>query len=286
MNYYEHHLGDYAAATGHLSLIEDAVYTRMIRRYYVQEAPLPADVGQVARLVGAREPEAVAAVEAVLAEFFTLSPDGWHNKRCDEEIAKFREKIAAASRAGRASANARAAISNARSTPVGHPLNDCATHQSPDTSLQTPVSQKQEQKRASPSAQPAKGTRLPPGWSPSPELARWVAENHPAIDADAQLGAFRDYWTAKPGKDGRKLDWDATFRNWVRNSRQNARAGPAATPKTVSAYHAIGATIDAIAAADMVRNQNRIRGPVPDPDGAGGTAGDRPDGRRDLAVDR
>lgn len=250
LNYYEHHLGDYAAATGHLSLIEDAVYTRMIRRYYVQEAPLPADVGQVARLVGAREPKAVAAVEAVLAEFFTLAPDGWHNKRCDEEIAKFREKIAAASRAGRASANARAAISNARSTPVGHPFNDCATHQSPDTSLQTPVSQKQKQKRASPSAQPSQGTRLPANWQPTPEQISWAKGKRPDLDPSLQAEMFRDYWHAKPGKDGRKVDWEGTWRNWIRNGRAIARPPPSAPrvggspekppedPKVAAAKHA------------------------------------------------
>lgn len=91
MNYYEHHIGDYAAATAHLSLLEDAVYSRLLRRYYLQEAPLPADERQVARLAGARTPEEVAAVQAVLAEFFTLEADGWHNKRADEEIARYRE---------------------------------------------------------------------------------------------------------------------------------------------------------------------------------------------------
>lgn len=97
MNYYEHHIGDYAAATAHLSLLEDAVYSRMLRRYYLQEGPLPADVQQVARLVGARDPEALAAVETVLAEFFTLQVDGWHQGRCDAEIARYHERQAAGS---------------------------------------------------------------------------------------------------------------------------------------------------------------------------------------------
>ena len=103
MNYYEHHIGDYAAATAHLSLLEDAVYSRLIRRYYLQEGPLPADMASVARLAGARSPEEREAVEAVLSEFFTLETDGWHQKRCDEDIARYRDKQAKA----RASADAR-----------------------------------------------------------------------------------------------------------------------------------------------------------------------------------
>jgi len=32
MNYYEHHIGDYAEATAHLTFIEDATYSRLIRK--------------------------------------------------------------------------------------------------------------------------------------------------------------------------------------------------------------------------------------------------------------
>lgn len=103
MNYYEHHLGDYAAATPHLTLLEDAVYSRLLRRYYVQEQPLPPDPAQVARLCGARASEEVSAVEAVLNEFFELQVDGWHNKRADAEIERYKDKQAKA----RASADAR-----------------------------------------------------------------------------------------------------------------------------------------------------------------------------------
>ena len=92
MNYYEHHIGDYAQATLHLSLLEDAVLGRMLRRYYADEKPLPADIAMVQRLVGARAPEEREAVETVLREFFTLAADGWRNKRCDAEIAKYLEK--------------------------------------------------------------------------------------------------------------------------------------------------------------------------------------------------
>lgn len=92
MNYYEHHIGDYAEATAHLTFVEDAAYSRMIRKYYAQEKPLPADVKAVQRLVGARSKEEREAVETVLGEFFVLEDDGWHNSRCDAELARFMEK--------------------------------------------------------------------------------------------------------------------------------------------------------------------------------------------------
>lgn len=97
MNYYEHHIGDYAAATAHLSLIEDAIYSRLLRRYYMDEAPLPADAAVCVRLAGARTAEEREAAEAVINEFFPVADDGLrHNKRADEEIAVYKQRMAAA----------------------------------------------------------------------------------------------------------------------------------------------------------------------------------------------
>ena len=89
MNYFEHHIGDYAVATSHLSFVEDAALSRMIRKYYALEKPLPADLKQVQRLVGARTKEEKLSVETVLAEFFILEADGWHNAECDAAIEKY-----------------------------------------------------------------------------------------------------------------------------------------------------------------------------------------------------
>ncbi len=135
MNYYEHHLGDYAEATAHLSFVEDAAYSRCIRKYYSTEMPLPADPKAVQRLIGARSKEERTAVEAVLQEFFTLESDGWHNPRCDEEIARFKDKQSKAKR----SADARwtAHRSHSEGTP-----NAMRTH-SEGNALQSPVSNHQ-----------------------------------------------------------------------------------------------------------------------------------------------
>lgn len=89
MNYFEHHIGDYAEATAHLSFVEDAAYSRCIRKYYAKEKPLPVDVKAVQRLVGARTKEEKDAVDTVLSEFFVLGEDGWRNARCDADIAAF-----------------------------------------------------------------------------------------------------------------------------------------------------------------------------------------------------
>lgn len=42
----------------------------------------------------------------------------------------------------------------------------------------------------------------------------------PELNPDRVFLDFRDYWIAKPGKDGRKADWQATWRGWVRRQGQ------------------------------------------------------------------
>ena len=93
MNYYEHHIGDYDQATAHLTAVEDGIYCRLLRKYYATERALTADIQALQRLVRAREPEERAAVETVLNEFFVLEDDGWHQKRCDEDIARYHERL-------------------------------------------------------------------------------------------------------------------------------------------------------------------------------------------------
>lgn len=92
LHYYEHHIGDYAEATAHLSFVEDAALSRLLRKCYATERPLPRELAHVQRLAGARTDDERQAVEVVLHEFFTLAEDGWHNLRCDTEIARYREK--------------------------------------------------------------------------------------------------------------------------------------------------------------------------------------------------
>jgi uncharacterized protein YdaU (DUF1376 family) len=96
MNYYPHHLGDHMRDTAQLSILEDGVYRRLLDAYYVHERPLPAEQREcckIARAVSKRERDAVAYV---LKQFFQLRDDGYHQRRADVEIERFRQKSAKA----------------------------------------------------------------------------------------------------------------------------------------------------------------------------------------------
>lgn len=75
-----------------------------------------------------------------------------------------------------------------------------------------------------------RGTRLPAGWKPPPELVAQMRADHPHIDLDLELEKFSDYWQDQPGAKGRKVTWTGTYRNWIRREAQQLdRRTPART---------------------------------------------------------
>lgn len=69
-----------------------------------------------------------------------------------------------------------------------------------------------------------RATRLPDDFAPDADLLGWAAEKAPHVDPARETERFCDYWRAKAGRDGAKLDWSATWRNWMRTAED--RQGP------------------------------------------------------------
>lgn len=84
----------------------------------------------------------------------------------------------------------------------------------------------------------ARGTRLPDGFYPSLEtIDKLTEELGPFPDGFIlrESNKFRDYWKARAGAGGVKLDWPATFRNWIRKAAEQlprARGAPPAPRET------------------------------------------------------
>jgi uncharacterized protein YdaU (DUF1376 family) len=143
VHFFPLHINDYAQATSHLTLLEDAVYFRLLRKYYADEKPLIGDIDRIQRLIGARSKEEKDAVKAVLEEFFSFESDCFRNKRADAEIEKFRSKSLKA----KESANTRwmRTHSEGNAEPMRQPF-DCNANQEPITKNQEP---KEKNKRTS-----------------------------------------------------------------------------------------------------------------------------------------
>ena len=64
-------------------------------------------------------------------------------------------------------------------------------------------------------------------------MAEWARENVPELIRQGrgkrETDKFINYWRAKSGKDATKLDWVATWRNWMLNAEERlAPQAPAA----------------------------------------------------------
>jgi hypothetical protein len=70
-----------------------------------------------------------------------------------------------------------------------------------------------------------RGSRLPADWLPSCALRDWLDEMGFDSFWVKEFEVFKDYWKAVPGKAGVKLDWDATFRNWMRKAAKGFSNG-------------------------------------------------------------
>lgn len=70
--------------------------------------------------------------------------------------------------------------------------------------------------RAKPAAK--RGTRIPDGFKPTTSMLAWLAKAHPGVNAARETEKFTNYWQAKAGRDAVKVDWPATWRNWMINA--------------------------------------------------------------------
>jgi len=61
-----------------------------------------------------------------------------------------------------------------------------------------------------------RGTRLPLDWEPSSKDLAFCGGYE--VDPGRVRDEFKDYWMSQPGARGRKSDWSATWRNWVRKA--------------------------------------------------------------------
>jgi uncharacterized protein YdaU (DUF1376 family) len=221
LNYYEHHLGDYLRDTAHLSMLEDGAYRRLLDLYYTREAPLPANLDAVCRLIRARSDDDKAAVMVVLDEFFVRTDEGYRLKRCDSEIDLFHEKV----EKKRAAANARwASTCNA---PAYAPAYAPAMQMEcpPVSSLQSPDTSLQSKNKTQSADKPRAAKRMPADWNWSPEALRAIRAECPDVDFDLEMRRLRDYEFGR----GRS-DWDAVARNWMREEQKKARKNGKARP--------------------------------------------------------
>lgn len=71
-----------------------------------------------------------------------------------------------------------------------------------------------------------RATRIPDNFVVDADMAAWARERCPLVDGRTSTERFINYWSAKSGKDATKLDWPATWRNWLLNDQERLARNP------------------------------------------------------------
>ena len=234
MHFYKFHIGDYMSHTRHLSLYEDLAYRRLLDFYFLHEQPIKHR--DAARQIGMREHE--EDVLTVLNEFFLSTDEGFVNPRANKEIEEYKAHQGTSAYGAFIRDNQSLKSVVQKDVYIQHftngtldtyiktlrtqdvpimstsSIHDATTNHKPLTTNHKPI---KENKR---------GSRLAQDWFLNKSLGEWASQERPDIDVRQVADQFKDYWVAQPGQKGVKLDWDATWRNWVRNTKA-VKANPA-----------------------------------------------------------
>lgn len=218
--------GDYWRDTAHLSDAEHVSYLRLISHYW-QHNGLPTDDARLARIAG-RTLDEWQAMRDVMSQFFQSE---WRHGRIDRDLARQTEVSQSNTERAKKAAIARWNAPSIRQAVVKQSLTNANQNQNHIHNQNIEPNKKSI----------ARGSRLPPDWTPEGDYDR------------EELERFRDYWIAKAGKDGVKLDWQATWRNWLRNSKQWKPTQPIAKPSGGDPPFPESGTIRYTVYADRVR---------------------------------
>ena len=94
---------------------------------------------------------------------------------------------------------------------------------SPEKRREELTTKKEIEKERKPKIDTSRGTRLPQSWSLPPDWRQWAedfcAQNNKPLDVDLEADKFMDYWCAATGRQAAKKNWQATWRNWIRNAK-------------------------------------------------------------------
>ena len=205
MHYYQHHIGDFIKDTNFLTNEEVGIYLKLLWLYYDTEKPLPNDVYILSMKTNTRD--CLEIINGILGMFFKLENDEWHHARCDQEIAEYQAFCVKQKANGLKGGRPKLTQQEPNDNPMGfqaEPKITLTTNHKPLTSIGV--------------AKATKGTRFDLVAIPE-EWVLFCRKERSDLNPTVVFDGFRDYWVSVAGSKGVKLDWTATWRNWIRNQK-------------------------------------------------------------------
>lgn len=201
------------------------IYRDMMDVYYDDEKPLSLELDILCDQIGVLLEDERTIVERLLRFKFTKTEEGYTHEVCERVIAEYHGKAEIARANGKLGGRPKKTHlvssgfqSGSDPVPIRNPVaTGSQANQEPIT-----INHKPEKSKAS-----ASGSRLPADWKPNLEDTEYCKKERPDLRPSLVAQNFYDYWTAQPGARGRKSDWSATWRSWVRKETAGSgtRAG-------------------------------------------------------------
>lgn len=206
--FFQFYPSDWLAGTRGLTASETGVYITLVAMMYEVEGPIPNDIKRLARLCGSTPAALKKAIDGLVEAGKIIQDErGFFNRRVEIEIKKRAEKRAAAS----ASANVRWKKSeqNQQSENANASDPQCVRNASQKPE---PEKKKEEAKASS----KKRGSRLSSDWRLPEGWGAWAVEKGLSeVCTRREAEKFRNYWVGKAGTAATKMDWEATWKNWV-----------------------------------------------------------------------
>ena len=234
MNYVQFHIGDWESGTRLLTPLEKGIYIDLLMLYYSTERPiLRSYFDRITR--GYTEDER-KAFDYVVAQYFEEQDDGFHNARCDEEIAKAAEKSEKArksiqARWNKAAKGPTSSVSDTSRKP-GESTDAIRTNNERNTDVlltnnQEPITKKETERKQKEKRQAITHAfnldLLPSEW------ADYSKQVRPDLDPQTVFADFVFYFTQGRGAGELRSDkgWNQSWQGWVRRQKETRNAKPA-----------------------------------------------------------
>lgn len=96
-------------------------------------------------------------------------------------------------------------------------ISDVYQDDAPETETET----KKERETKVEAKEESRAMRLPQDWKATDRMLAFCESERPDLNPQEIEATFRDYWISIPGQKGRRTDWEATWRNWVRSQKRS-----------------------------------------------------------------
>ena len=214
---------DFEAKTSHLSLEEDGAYNRLLRLMWMTPGcSLPDDAGWIMRRMRCDQSTFDRVVVPIITEFLLRKAGRIYSRKLTEIWEKADETYLRRSAAGKKGGRPQGTVNIDKTQKAGFDFDKAGPKQ-----LEPEPDIEKREAKASPKK---RGSRLPDDWFLPKSWGQWAVDEGYAQDViRIEADNFRDYWRARAGPTASKLDWEATWRIWMRKTPKGKNNGtPAA----------------------------------------------------------